>query len=790
MKTTKTFLLLIVFSILALFNVQAQTPGFEWATQATGETESWGYSISTDPSGNVITTGHFFGTVDFDPGAGVYNLTSNGDADIFIQKLDVNGNLLWATSMGSTAADWGWSLVTDATGNIYVTGWFNYSMDADPGTGTFLLTSQKQAVFVLKLNGGGNLVWAKQMGSPQDPGWAYGYGIALDADQNVITTGSFVGLLDFNPGSGVFNMTAQNMDTFIQKLDPSGNFVWAKQLKGNSTSQSIKTDASGNIYVTGSFSGTVDFNPDPAKKAVYNLTAFGSSDIYIEKLDANGNFVWAKQAGGTEGNYGYSLAISSDGYIYVTGQFFGTADFDPGSGTYNLTSFGESDIFLLKLSLAGNFIWAKQIGGSNWNSGNGVTTDAAGNIYISGFSYATADFNPDPVGTYYLTANGADDLFIYKSDADGNFVWAAMMGGAGHDGNIGITLDGAENIYMTGVFSQTTDFNPSGNETFNLTAVNSYDMFVLKLNTTVSYDCPVPINLTATNITTAAANLGWGAVSGAGGYYVRYREVGSDWIEIPGIVSSSNLSITGLSPLTAYEFQVKTDCYSNYSYSGEFITQGGGCIDNYEPNETMATAATIPVNTDIAALIGTNGDYDWFKFSTTNAGKNIKITLTDLPADYNVRLYKSDGTHIGSSLNPGTTSETIIYNYNKAGTYYVWVYGVGGVYNPGSCYTLKAAVSSTAFKSDETEILSSTNSEELTVYPNPSNTSFNFLLKSDSTQAVKIQIYDLSGRLAQEYNSLSPDIIITVGEDLKPGIYVAVVTQGTNRNSVKLSKVK
>ena len=115
---------------------------------------------------------------------------------------------------------------------------------------------------------------------------------------------------------------------------------------------------------------------------------------------------------------------------------------------------------------------------------------------------------------------------------------------------------------------------------------------------------------------------------------------------------------------------------------------------------------------------------------------------------------------------------------------------VRAVYNPASCYTLRATVSSMAFKSAELEIISADNNEGLDVYPNPSNTSFKFRLQTGSKEPVKIQIYDLSGRLVQEYNSLSPDDIITVGNDLNMGLFVAVVTQGKYRKFVKLIKTK
>jgi hypothetical protein len=315
-------------------------------------------------------------------------------------------------------------------------------------------------------------------------------------------------------------------------------------------------------------------------------------------------------------------------------------------------------------------------------------------------------------------------------------------------------------------------------------------MYLLKLNPDNPDNCPVPAGLTATNITESSAVIGWGAVSGVGGYYVRYREITTDWINIADMVTGTSLIINDLASATAYEFQVKTDCFSNNSYSFGFITAGGGCPDNYEPNETMATAAAVPVNMDITALIGANGDYDWFSFSTTSTAKNIKVTLMNLPANYDIVLYKSNGSQIGISQNTGTTGETIIYNSNKAGSYYIKVYGAGGVYDPVNCYTLKAAISSTGYKSDEGESYSADVNEELTVYPNPSNTTFTFIYKTNTQEPITLQLFDISGRLVQEFQSLPPNEIITAGDNLEYGIYVAVVTQGAVKKFVRIAKVQ
>jgi hypothetical protein len=788
MKTSKTILLIIMFSVMAIMRVQAQTPGFEWAVQMGGDSLIQPTSIAVDAAGNQVIVGTFRGTADFDPDPNnTFNLTSNGWGDIFIQKLDVNGNLLWAASMGDVNNDRGSEVATDAAGNIYVTGYFWGTIDADPGPGTFTLSQDRYTTMVLKIEPDGDLIWAKQMGTG-NAGHAYGCSIAVDNNMNVITTGYFYGRVDFDPGPGTFNLTCTSNDVFIQKLDANGNFIWAKQIIGTEAkiAYSLATDASGNIYASGYFKGTVDFNPD--SKLKYNLTSYGDYDAFVLKLNGNGAFVWAKQIGGTAQDLCYSIALDPSGFLYTTGYFSGTADFNPGTGTYNMTSAGSSDAYILKLDLNGNFIWAKQLGGPYVDCGDEIALDSNGNVYITGYFYSTSDFDPG-TGTSYLTSNGHADSFTYKSDSNGNFLWVTQTGGQDWDYGLTMALDGSGNIFTVGYFGLTADFNPGGNGTFDMTNSGAQDMFVQKLNPAGGDDCAVPSALAADNITENTADLSWNEVTGSTGYYVRYREIAAEWI-VSEIADGTNLTISGLAPITAYEFQVRTDCFSNYSYSLEFTTPGG-CPDNYEPNETMGAAAPIPVNTDITALIGTNGDQDWFSFSTTNIAKNIKVTLTNLPKDYNIKLYKSGGTLIGSSSNTGTTPESIIYNTTKSGTYYILVSGVtSDTYDPVNCYTLKAAISSSSYKSSEADIYSADVTEGLTVYPNPSSSTFNFRLETTSNELVTIQLFDISGRLVQEYQSLLPDDIITVGENLENGVYIAVVTQGAFKKFVKIAKVQ
>jgi hypothetical protein len=447
--------------------------GDVWAKSMGGTSEDSGWAIAVDSAGNVYTTGRFYGTADFDPGTGTYNLTvAGGGFDIFVSKLDSSGNFVWAKQMGGTDGDEGLGIAVDSTGNVYTSGFFHGTADFDPGPGTYNLASAGSTdIFVSKLDSSGNFVWAKSMGGTDGEG---GGSIAVDSSGNVYTSGKFESTADFDPGAGTYNLTsAGRADIFVSKLDASGNFVWAKRMGGTNADVSLGNvvDSTGNVYTTGSFRDTADFDPGPG---TYYLTSAGDRDIFVSKLDSSGNFVWAKSMGGTGGDLASSPALDSAGNIYTAGEFEGTVDFDPGAGTYNLTGGGA---FLLKLDSSGNFVWVKRMIGPSF--GINFSLDSAGNVYTTGGFFDTADFDPGP-GTYNLTPDWAD-IFVSKLDSSGDFVWAGAMGGTHWESGFGIAVDSAGYVYTTGCFWGTADFDP-GAGTYNLTSAGSSDIFVSKLD--------------------------------------------------------------------------------------------------------------------------------------------------------------------------------------------------------------------------------------------------------------------------------------------------------------------
>ena len=468
---------LIISILLTSFCANTQT--FQWATSVGSANTEYSLSVTTDAAGNTYTTGSYNGSVDFDPGIGTYTMTSLGLGDIFIQKLDPNGNFIWAKSMGGIANDFGRSIQTDALGNVYTTGNFNgSSVDFNPGSGTSNLSSSGgDDIFVQKLDANGNFIWAKRMGGASED---QGYSIVIDATGNCYTTGVFRATTDFDPGAGTSNLTPAGYgDVFIQKMDANGNFLWVKAFGGtmNDESYSSCLDGFGNIYTTGYFQGTADFDPGTSQN---NLSSAGITDVFVQKMDINGNFLWVRGLGGT--SFDYSFAIDTDpiGNVYTTGYFIESADFDPGVGSFNLTSQGNADVFVQKMNSAGNFMWAKSIGGSGYDYGNAMCVDGHGDVYITGQFEGTVDFNPGS-GTNNFTSLGGTDVFVQKMNSAGTFLRAKTFGGNSSDRGQSIMVDNSENIIVTGSYQGTVNFNPpSGTNT--ATSSGNDDIFVEKIS--------------------------------------------------------------------------------------------------------------------------------------------------------------------------------------------------------------------------------------------------------------------------------------------------------------------
>jgi len=450
-----------IFTMLTL-KTNAQSPNWLWAKGAEGSSWDIANSVTADGNGNKFVVGHFgSATLTF----GSFTLTNAGSDDMFFVKYCPKGNCLWAKKMGGNISEGAFSVTADASGNIFVAGWFSSSTIT---FGSFTLTNAGgDDMFHVKYDPNGIVLWAKRAGgSEQDAANS----VIADGAGNTFVAGSFYSSTIIFGSFTLTNSSAGYNDMFLVKYDANGNVIWAKSAVGNHSdgALSITAEASGNIYVAGYFgSSTISFG-------IFTLTnASTGVEMFVAKYDSDGNAIWAKSAWG-RGNDG-ALSITSDasGNTFVVGRYYSTTlKFD----SITLINAGDFDLFLVKYDTDGNAIWAKSGGGNLSDGAYSVTAEASGNIVVAGrFDSPSITFGPFSLTN---TNAGYGDIFIANYDNNGNVLWAKSAGGSKYEWANSVTADASGNIFVAGWFASSTI-------TFGSIIINnsgSEDVFVAKLS--------------------------------------------------------------------------------------------------------------------------------------------------------------------------------------------------------------------------------------------------------------------------------------------------------------------
>lgn len=312
-------------------------------------------------------------------------------------------------------------------------------------------------------------------------------GVALDGAGNIYLSGFFEGTTDFDPGAGSVTRTSAGMyDGFVAKYDSAGALQWVHSFGSTNVDYcfGLKADAGGNVYVTGTFLGTVDFDPGAGDASVTAVSAF--SEAFVLKLDTDGNFVWVKIISGPRSEIGISLELDGAGNIYTFGQFGNTPDFDPGAGVFNLTSVNPSDLYVQKLDSAGNFDWAVGIAGTIRDFGRFLAVEPSGDLFVTASFQGTVDVDPGAGVVSYVSAGG-NDAFLLKLDASGAYQWAHRFGDAGEDDGLSVAIDSAGNVIAAGTYQGTVDFDPLAG-VVNLDSFSARSIYVAKYSPIGAFD--------------------------------------------------------------------------------------------------------------------------------------------------------------------------------------------------------------------------------------------------------------------------------------------------------------
>lgn len=821
----------IIYSIAALLSLGtvAQQPHDWTRSMGTSGQFTEGYAIAVDDFGNVYTCGVFGDMIDMDPGIGTFMLnTTVGDSgyrDMFIQKLDSNGQFIWAKHIKGTNGE---EIPTDVqvspSGHLYISGYYSggaVDFDPDPNNTHYEVANPGTRAFVLKLDLDGNFVWQRQTDGYSTDAFEAPYSLGLDEDENVYIAGDFVNAVDFDPDNSTFFLVApiggclfggDCTNPFVWKLDSAGNFVWAKtigtELTENGNGIAVAPD--GTSYLTGTFNDTVDFDPG---SGTYNMmdsvNGTGGYDSYVLKLNSSGDFVWAvRNASGPKYQGGGSIVLDPWGSLYVYGGTVLSADFDPGSGTYNLSAGNigaPGYAFTQKLDTNGNFQWAL-LNGNTTNvvalSRKALAFSDAGHIYNVSRFYGTRDLDPG-TGVMNFTAQGGGaydwDGFIQKLDTGGALVWVNQIKGSSNSERPNAIAIGPDaSVYVTGGFSDSADFDANANVTYYLTATGSQDAFVHKLKSPCPGSVYTEIAETAcSSYTSPSGNATW---TQSGTYEDVLTSIsGCDSIVIIDLTIQTSPS-TSLSVSACQSYTSPSGNHvwtSSGNYTDTLVNaSSNGCDSIVHVNLTISSATTgSTAQTACNSYVAPSGNHVWSTSGTytdtlINAGgcdSILTVNLTITPwnsaslavtangntltsAAGNATFYQWVDCSNGFSAISGATSQS--YTPNSTGSYAV-VITENGCTDTSACTDVVLGVGAHA------------NETGLTVYPNPSDGSFILDLGS-SLNSVSVTVVNSSGHLVSRLKYQGVSRLPITLKDRPAGVYFIHMESETTSGVVKL----
>ena len=353
------------------------------------------------------------------------------------------------------------AVAVDSSGNIFVTGYFTYDVDFDPGAGSDIVRSESQYdAFLLKLDPSGNYQWVQTWQSCDRQS---GAGIAIDPFGNIFISGSFSFEADFDPGPGTdIHVGVGGSDIYVTKFDSSGNWKWARTWGGDRSDfcWAVDVDSNGNCYIGGEFTTEIDLDPGPGTDIRFATN--WDTEAFICKLDQSGDLVWGGIIGGDGGESLKDIAVNNNGDVFFTGKFGNQADFDPGTGVHYIQANGRADAYLCKLDSSGNFQWVTGWGGTvrvRDDQGFAIALDPSGDIYVAGQIWYPAGLNV--LGLFHIGAEAQSDAFLYKFDSSGTEQWNRIWGAGRNEYASDVCIGDNGQVITSGCFFGSVDFDLS-----------------------------------------------------------------------------------------------------------------------------------------------------------------------------------------------------------------------------------------------------------------------------------------------------------------------------------------
>ena len=366
----------------------------------------------------------------------------------------------WARRFGDRATQVGSSVTTDRAGNVLLTGGFAGEMSFGETT---LRAHGRRDLFLAKFDAEGRPVWSLSFGVERGSGYCGARSVATDREGNIVLAGDFQGTVSFG-GSPL--ESGDGYDVFVAKFDAQGRHVWSRRFGGadRDLASGLSLDHVGNVFLTGEFRNKVDFGGGP-------LISAGDVDIFVVKLDQNGEHLYSKGFGGPREDFGTGIAADFAGNVVVTGEYTDSVAF----GDQRLRTAMGYDIFVVKLDQHGETVWSKSFGpldSSGIHGGRSIALDRSGNVLLTGDFRDRVEFGGD-----MLVSAGAYDVFVAKLDPEGRHLWSKRFGDTEWDTAESIATDGVGNVIIGGGYQGTVDFGGGP-----LPSAGRLDGFVLALD--------------------------------------------------------------------------------------------------------------------------------------------------------------------------------------------------------------------------------------------------------------------------------------------------------------------
>ncbi|MEQ9187827.1 MAG: T9SS type A sorting domain-containing protein [Cryomorphaceae bacterium] len=660
------FVLITACVVLTCAFACAQEACHDWTSQFAnsgnsigGPTPSSGDAVAFDDVGNVYMAISFTGTMDANPDTGSYMVSSylyNSTTyrqDILIIKLDSNDQFIWAKQItGLSGTKSVTDMEVDHNGYLYISGLYQHSyVDLDPDTSEAIFNGTDMSGFLTKWTNDGTYVWGLSIASAEPPSslWQTQRILALHVDDssNVLITGFYQDTIDIDPDSNtayyLYPVDDEYTDGFVIKYDSNAQLVWGFGLTSSYSVRGtdIATDGDGNVYATGGYGGSVDFDPDTSS---YNLASSSGpySDIYVLHLGPNGVFQWVKSIGGSNSDISTEIIVDENGQFALSGIYRGNVDFDPGSGWAALPPHGLGDAFIARYNAQGEYIWAKGFGGSSHDEIWETRRDMEGNHYIVGRFGDSLDFDPG-IGTEIRTSQGFYDHYILKLDSNGVFEWVTTYGNNNYSYAKSVAITDDFDVYCVGrTAGQGVDFDPG----IGSYILNEDGAFLHKL-----IQCDIQY---VTDSIAACETYYWSLTN------MTYQESGS-YIGLAedanGCDSIVTLELSILNSSASNDTIVACDAFT-WSANAQVYTQSGTYVDTLLNQSGCDSATTINLTihhskdtlfTDEScqtytwevngSIYTSSGQYDTLFQTLNGCDSLVTLDLTILPLDTVVQQF-------------------------------------------------------------------------------------------------------------------------------------------------------